>query len=86
MAKIDFNTWANNVQFGVKCDRLQYENFINNYENAKFIQSRTGENQENNESRNSLPIIDFRIALGNRIDFLFSNQKAGRQVKAISAK
>lgn len=70
---MDFNTWANHVQFGIKCDRVKFETFINNYENAKFITSRTREGEEINENRSSMHIIDFRVSLGNRINLLFFN-------------
>lgn len=39
MANLDFNTWVNHVQFGSKCDRLKYDNFIEKYENATYIQT-----------------------------------------------
>ena len=71
---MNFNEWNQFVAFGSECDRLKFENFINLYENAKFIQSRTRERKETNENRNNMSIISFRINVANYFNFLFGNK------------
>lgn len=36
---MNFNEWCLFVGFGSKCDRTKFENFLNLYENAKFIRN-----------------------------------------------
>ena len=60
--KITFNQWAKKVKFGAKCDRLKYETFINNYEDAKYIRETNPVQKESNNtnpSNRSKPIDNF---------------------------
>lgn len=75
MAQLDFNSWANHVQFGIKCDRENYNFFIEKYENATYLQTIINKKNSvcfNNDSEHNIVSGGnlFIISINKTIEFI----------------